>query len=622
MSETEKIEEIRRCTETLIHNQAEECRWNDKMLEPTDRDSFEEVVKARSEAIRSFYQENEACIAVLKAYVQNITGHSHEVAMALYEAVRTMHLQGRMDPGLLFELSGPVVTYLRSREDEVESAIILTMLRASASADYYNRMLDSFHADELRDSLEWILSHEDRYCSFERLAARMNIFYAYAALVALRHLQDEEAESKRIMDLIRRANALWQRPEVQELDGSDPEFAEVISNIQFWFPLELIMTAHHVPEIAEEALALCKKECESYANSENWMEICLYEMVRLLDQKSHKLLTSKEYTDAMMAVLKRIPDPMWDTNPEYSQVILQLYVIVYTLFMQAISKMEISEEEKDAIVTVAWEESKRIFKDLPYQYQTAYVNGLCKSLFDKTIPGVSDPHFVEQLADELMIRRQPATYFHSYMVEKIAASVAEEMLDAAPELFLTLPGYDSIEAVKAGREEILAMICRGARLHDLGKCDIASVIMLQSRKLLEDEFTCIKIHPDRGAKYLEKYKEYEACTHMIRGHHKTYDGTKGYPADFDNTTSPYRLLIDLISISDSVDAATDILGRNYASGKDFGQLLEELKEGAGTRYNPDIVDRIAASPALIEKLTALTGKDRIDHCYEIYSRVV
>ena len=125
-----------------------------------------------------------------------------------------------------------------------------------------------------------------------------------------------------------------------------------------------------------------------------------------------------------------------------------------------------------------------------------------------------------------------------------------------------------------------------------------------------------------GAGYLEKYAEYEAILHIIRGHHRSFDGTMGYPENFDNAASPYRLYIDIISISDAVDAATDILGRNYAKGKDYIHLLQELKDGAGTRYNPAIVDVMAASGRLTEELSQLTGKDRMKHCYEIYRRVM
>lgn len=43
----------------------------------------------------------------------------------------------------------------------------------------------------------------------------------------------------------------------------------------------------------------------------------------------------------------------------------------------------------------------------------------------------------------------------------------------------------------------------------------------------------------------------------------------GYPADFDNTASKDRFLIELIHISDCLDAATDFVGRSYKMARNF-----------------------------------------------------
>ncbi|MCQ2540283.1 MAG: HD domain-containing protein [Acetatifactor sp.] len=620
MTEEKMIREIQKCTETIIRNLAEEAEWNNKMLEAEERTSFAEVMKSRSEAIRAYYKENEECIAVLKKYAEG--PFTHEIAMELYESIRSMQLNGRMDPGLMYELSAPIMQYMRSRDDMTEQAIIISMIHVACSVDYYNRMVGDMNIDELMEILRFIISHKDQYCSFEKAAARFNILYAYEALIALGSGDEVEEVCRMVMEWLREVNELLDNPEVQALDGAEPEFAVLMYNTHFLHPLEQIFYANDYPDLAKIAVEMCKKECAAYAESDNWAEKCIYDLVELGAGQVEHTITDVEVYEKLLAMLKFIPNPKWDEEPSHGQIILQVYMIVYTKLMEVVRKRDIPAEEKDSIVSEAWKDAQRVFADIPYQYQTSYINGLFKNLLSYMLPNITNTAFVEQLIDELLIRRQPATYFHSYMVESIAKSIAEKMLENRPELFLTLPSFDSVETVKDRKEEILDTICRGARLHDIGKCAIASVIMLQSRRLLEDEFFCIKYHPKLGEQYLENYDAYEVCRHIIFGHHKFYDGTKGYPAEFDNTASPYRLYIDLISISDAIDAATDILGRNYANGKDFEHLLKELQTGAGTRYNPDIVSVITASPELIEELTVLTGRDRMQHCYEIYRQVV
>ena len=55
----------------------------------------------------------------------------------------------------------------------------------------------------------------------------------------------------------------------------------------------------------------------------------------------------------------------------------------------------------------------------------------------------------------------------------------------------------------------------------------------------------------------------------------------------------------MITIADCTDAATDILGRNYARGKGFRELLAELSATKGTRYNPDIVTLMEEAKGVI-----------------------
>ena len=81
-------------------------------------------------------------------------------------------------------------------------------------------------------------------------------------------------------------------------------------------------------------------------------------------------------------------------------------------------------------------------------------------------------------------------------------------------------------------------------------------------------------------------------------------------------------MIDLITIADCTDAATDILGRNYARGKSFYDLLGELSEAKGTRYNPDIVELLEKSEELCEKLDYLTGDGRGKIYYSAYRDVM
>jgi HD-GYP domain-containing protein (c-di-GMP phosphodiesterase class II) len=169
--------------------------------------------------------------------------------------------------------------------------------------------------------------------------------------------------------------------------------------------------------------------------------------------------------------------------------------------------------------------------------------------------------------------------------------------------------------------DILDYIGCAAMLHDLGKCLTVGVINCQGRRLTEDEFECIKLHPKRALVFLKDDSDFNPYIDIMIGHHKFYDGSGGYPIDFDNTKSKYRIAIDIISIADSIDAATDILGRNYTMGKDFNTLLMELKESMGKRYNPDIVSLILEDDELKDRLTYLVTEGREKVYFMAYKEI-
>lgn len=108
---------------------------------------------------------------------------------------------------------------------------------------------------------------------------------------------------------------------------------------------------------------------------------------------------------------------------------------------------------------------------------------------------------------------------------------------------------------------------------------------------------------------------------MAVGHHKTYDGQYGYPMEFDNVHAPDKILIDIVSICDSLDAATDYLGRSYAKNKSFGQVLQELQRGSGCRYSKEIVEVIAKSEPLQKELEKLLLYDREIICLKLYTKM-
>ena len=223
--------------------------------------------------------------------------------------------------------------------------------------------------------------------------------------------------------------------------------------------------------------------------------------------------------------------------------------------------------------------------------------------------------------NELNVATQVTTYAHSVHVAMIAQKLMEGILAYQPELVKDVLGERRNGKVFLDTKKCMDFIFEAAMYHDIGKNAIISVVNNDFRPLTDEEFAIIKKHPALGAELLKIAPSlYEKFRDTTLGHHKWYNGKGGYPKDFDNTKSPKRILIDIITLSDCMQAATERIGRNYKSGKNFDRVMEEFRRDAATRYNPDLVNFIDAHQDVARDLAALINEGWVDIYYSIYSK--
>jgi putative nucleotidyltransferase with HDIG domain len=122
-------------------------------------------------------------------------------------------------------------------------------------------------------------------------------------------------------------------------------------------------------------------------------------------------------------------------------------------------------------------------------------------------------------------------------------------------------------------------------LHDIGKIGIRDDILLKPGRLSAEEFEKIKEHPVIGANMLSQLGLWEQERHIIRCHHERFDG-RGYPDGLKQEEIPF--LARVLSLADAYDAmASD---RAYRKRMEPSLILSIIQEGAGTQFDPRIVD--------------------------------
>src|SRR5439155_23604943 len=122
-------------------------------------------------------------------------------------------------------------------------------------------------------------------------------------------------------------------------------------------------------------------------------------------------------------------------------------------------------------------------------------------------------------------------------------------------------------------------------------------------KLTTDEFRIIQGHVDLGARILEPVDFPWPVIPVVLTHHERWDGL-GYPRGLRGEEIPIGGRI--VALADVFDALTS--DRPYRKAMEREAALEMVRAGAGTQFDPGVVEAFAAVlPAVEARIRALEG---------------
>ena len=151
---------------------------------------------------------------------------------------------------------------------------------------------------------------------------------------------------------------------------------------------------------------------------------------------------------------------------------------------------------------------------------------------------------------------------------------------------MRVAAYAELIAQRLGwSEEEIQNIYYVAMLHDVGKIGVPDAVLNKPFKLTDVEFRLIKGHTIMGAEILKDFKMFPNISMGAKYHHERYDG-KGYPEGLKGESIP--LVARVIGLVDSYDAMTS--NRVYRRRLKDETVMEELRRGKGSQWDPDLVD--------------------------------
>lgn len=135
------------------------------------------------------------------------------------------------------------------------------------------------------------------------------------------------------------------------------------------------------------------------------------------------------------------------------------------------------------------------------------------------------------------------------------------------------------------------LIRLAAPLHDIGKIAIPDDILRKQAPLTTQEYHVVKSHTTIGAELLANGSSdlVRMAEIIARSHHERWDGS-GYPQGLAGESIPF--VARIVSVADAYDALAN--DRVYREALSKAEVVAELRRGAGSQFDPRVVDAMRA----------------------------
>ena len=598
-----KEDEIPYLIRQFCRNMEEKKILDDRLLEIREKDAWMEALRVRGERIQEMWQENSRIIGRIYEWLK--LPLTEELAEKLYQQVEYMYIND-FDTYALLDMALHLVDYYE-KQGNIDHLIRLYACVDFERNEIWERRIGGEHYDQFY--IRKVLQFKDRYAELTDVRKRRGLFVAYYNVIIAGRANGLVTVDESYQ-LLREMLEFWNSPMVQNLDRETEAVSSVVEQTQReWFAVE-----EHIEEAsAETQEAFCRMVEKFYEQhiAEGSEEDCdndvytayLHALV-LRGELTWQQAIERYFAYYQTRVEKYRRDCKLEDEDFY-------FLINVPLNLESWLHREVPEELRKRIIEALRADTRDILYPRMHGRWLPFVDERLTEWCFCLLPYLEGDAEKEKWLFRLLVQRQLHTYLHSVMVKNLALEIFDAAMKEKPEVFG--------ELAKEAREELREFVRRCALFHDLGKTKITDIINTQTRNLTDQEFQTIRRHPDFGSKLIEGIPVLQKYHDVIMGHHKFYNGEGGYPPGYDNTISPYRVIVDLITICDCIDAATDGMGRSYKAAKTFPQVLEELVRGKGVRYQPDLVEIMEQSKELQQRLSAMVSTQRLETAFCIYT---
>jgi HD-GYP domain-containing protein (c-di-GMP phosphodiesterase class II) len=183
------------------------------------------------------------------------------------------------------------------------------------------------------------------------------------------------------------------------------------------------------------------------------------------------------------------------------------------------------------------------------------------------------------------------------LAESIAARSSQ-----APQYLESGARRASMVAERLGlSEHERSIVFYAALLHDVGNIGVSDGLLNKPGPLIDAERELIRAHTQIGYELLREVPLLDVVAGIVRNHHEWFDGS-GYPNGLQGDAIPIAARI--VAVVDAYGAM--LAPRSYRPALSSELACEELRRGAGSQFDPQVVDAFLAVVNSVDARTQVT----------------
>ena len=536
-------------------------------------------------AVRSFglMQENNALLNELVYVLDPKTLTDEEITNLEAFAGRLFNFGNSEDCGVAYKIHSLLLEAARFREDD---RMIVKELYYNGITLHYLNVRDDDHGINLLESR--IHAHFMEAASYISRYEEMDTETRQYIIRSLGNIRltvsrQTKADCKRYLELFDLAMGIIESPYYQELDPDIPWQRFIYAMHMDQMTLMAYLRHHDDPVIAERMLKSAtyvyehqKANKGDESRLQNWRANYFYHAARYHAGKG----TARAVVEDLLDMIDQTGARDYSPDGINRNLTGAAYIFYYETLMTEQESTELADR-----IAKEREAAHRYLDEMPSnEYPRVASFAIRELIIAQSDAKQFDAHTV---LGSILLGHKP-TEVHSTMVAHLTKALIRRLIDTDPAAVVGLKGCKNVAEVAARKAELLDTAYECGLYHDVGKSAVILNIDNNGRRLIE-EFQGIQTPPAIGCGLLQEAGCGKYMAPAALYHHRFYNGQGGYPKDVPPCPPEVKVIVDALSVADSLDAATDNIGRCYQMAKPFRTLVGELKAQSGTRYAPKVV---------------------------------